>query len=272
MRCTGCGNELPDWANGVCYVCGRIRREEKRFGAHPGVRKQARSAPTPAPGSAASSGSGSGITLPSWLDSAEFGHCPICGQDVPQDRLEEHIELHTRMRRTNVSHRPDPKQPARTHARPAQRQVPKTAPPDERATDQTPLQVRRRAINQLLADIYVRKHFLSDILRQGGISQADITKIYEDRLAGFLEELLALWRIAFAGELVADAWHIITRHYGLDGVTPLPLKPLAQELAISPQRVREILAQTVRTLRTPASRACLESMTLTVANQQLGRT
>ncbi len=34
MRCTQCGNEIPSWANDICYVCGRISREERRYGRH----------------------------------------------------------------------------------------------------------------------------------------------------------------------------------------------------------------------------------------------
>jgi hypothetical protein len=273
MRCSGCGNELPDWANGVCYVCGRIRREEKRFGAHPSARKQARSTPTPASGPVPrSDGSGSNITLPPWLVSAKSDHCPVCGQEVPQDRLEEHIELHRRLIVASASHGSTSKASARLPGQPAQSQVPKAVLAGEGGTGQTPLQIRRRAINQLLADIYGRKYFLSDILRHGGISQADITKIYEGHLTRFLDELLTLWQIAFAGELAAGAWHLITRNYGLDGASPLPVERLAQEIAISPQQVREGSAQTLRILRTPASREHLESMTLTVAHQQLERT
>lgn len=38
MRCGQCGNAIPDWANGVCYTCGRIEKEQQRFGS----RRQAR--------------------------------------------------------------------------------------------------------------------------------------------------------------------------------------------------------------------------------------
>jgi DNA-directed RNA polymerase sigma subunit (sigma70/sigma32) len=132
-------------------------------------------------------------------------------------------------------------------------------------------QVRRRGINRLLADIYGKKHFLSDILRDGGISQADITRIYEEQLRIFLDELLAIWRVAFAGELTPGAWYILTRSYGLDGIASTLTERLAQELAISQQSVSEIHAQTLKILRAPASRSHLESLTIVVARQQLRR-
>lgn len=275
MRCSGCGNEIPYWAGGVCYTCGRIRREQKRFGVHPSARKQTRPSsaepPSPAP---KPSGSGGGFTLPPWLVQTESfeppGHCPICGQEVPQDKLEEHVELHKRL----AMSRGRPRQLLQ-RTQPA---VGKRSTPDSPVTPSAEIvppgespQVRRRGINRLLADIYGKKHFLSDILREAGFSQADITRIYEERLRIFLDELLAVWRIAFAGELAAGAWHVLTRSYGLDGIPFAPIERLAQELAISQQGVSEIHIQTLKVLRAPTSRSHLENLTIVVARQQLRR-
>ena len=121
-------------------------------------------------------------------------------------------------------------------------------------------EVLRQGINRLLADIYGRSYLLSDILRRRGVSQADIARIHEQRLADFLDELLAVWRAAFAGELVQGGWHVITRSYGLDGNAPAPTKRLAQELAVSRQVIMGIRSQTLRALRAPTSRGRLESM------------
>lgn len=172
--------------------------------AHPSARKQARSTPSPAP---RAHGSGSNITLPPGCASAESDHCPVCGQEVPQDRLEEHLELHRRLKVASASRRSTPRAPAQVPGLPAQSQVPQAVTAGGGGTGQTPLQIRRRAIN----------------------------------------------------------------HYGLDGVAPLSTDQLAQELAVSPQRVGETVTQTLSILRTPASRDHLESMTLTVARQNLGR-
>jgi len=59
-----------------------------------------------------------------------------------------------------------------------------------------------------------------DILRGGGVSPADITKVHKAALTHFLDELLAVWQIAFAGESLAGGWVILTRSYGLDGNAP----------------------------------------------------
>lgn len=37
--CPKCGNEIPDWAAGVCYRCLRIGKDEKRFGRRGGGRR-----------------------------------------------------------------------------------------------------------------------------------------------------------------------------------------------------------------------------------------
>lgn len=223
MRCSGCGNELPAWANGVCYVCGRIHQEQKRFGSHPAAPERARAAPTgpPAPAPNADVG-GSGITLPLWLALAEASlppeHCPVCGQGVPQDRLEEHIQIHRRRSATHRLPRRATKKPEPASGRRAE------APAVDlyaRATHrETQQQVRRLGINRLLADIYGKPCLLSDILRGGGFSPADITKVHKAALTHFLDELLAVWQIAFAGESLAGGWVILTRSYGLDGNAP----------------------------------------------------
>ena len=274
MRCSGCGNELPAWAGGVCYTCGRIRREEKRFGSHPSARKRAHQTPAtpraqvPSPGSV-----GSGFTLPPRMTDAESleppDRCPICGQEVPQDGLEEHIKLHTRPQRTHVSLRRTSKEPSRPASQPAIPRDTETPPPGNSAHGQTPLQARRQAINRLLAEINGTKYLLSDILRKGGISQADITRIHEERLVNFIDELLTIWRVAFAGELASGAWYVMTRSYGLDGVSPASDERLAEELAVPQQRVVEIRTKILKVLRAPASRHHLENLTVIVARGQL---
>lgn len=48
--CPRCGNIIPDWADGVCYRCARIGKEERRYGRRGGERKSwLRSTPPPPP-------------------------------------------------------------------------------------------------------------------------------------------------------------------------------------------------------------------------------
>ena len=136
----------------------------------------------------------------------------------------------------------------------------------------TPDRVRRGGINRLLADIYGEPRLLSEILRDGNVSQLDISRIASRNLPGFIEVLLATWRVAFAGELVAGAWYILTRIYGLDGHPPMSVEPLAQELGIVRESASTVLSETLSLLRTPVLRRDLESLTIIVARRYLRST
>lgn len=161
-----------------------------------------------------------------------------------------------------------PKQPLPTLSKHTEVEPPPAPKAADAKPDEGPLKIRRRGINRLLADIYGKPHFLSAVLRSGGISQADINQIYEEWLPDFLDAILVVWRVAFAGELTTGGWYILTRSYGLDGAPPTSVRYLAQALSISEQRVIEIRDLTLRVLRTPISRSHLESLTVTVASQR----
>ena len=47
MICPHCGNQILEWAGGVCYVCDRIAKEQRRYGRRSKARK--RSTPMPVP-------------------------------------------------------------------------------------------------------------------------------------------------------------------------------------------------------------------------------
>jgi DNA-directed RNA polymerase sigma subunit (sigma70/sigma32) len=127
---------------------------------------------------------------------------------------------------------------------------------------------RRHAVNELLTDIYEKRYFLSDILRKGGVSQAEISTIYEERLLTFLDQLLAMWETAFVGKLDPGSWHVLTHSYGLDGLPRASALSLAQELALPEQRVTELRQDALRSLRTPACSGYLEHLAITVARLQ----
>ncbi len=271
MRCSECGNQMQPWANGICYTCGRIQYETKRFGAHPSARKRAHQTSTDLPPQAQpAGGGGGGLFLPPWLTQVEPppppDHCPVCGQEVPQAQLERHLQIHKRLsaargRSARLTSRALPPPHKHPEAEPPSISTAAAEP------DEAPLRTQRRGINRLLADIYGGPRFLSDILRAGGISQADITRIYEERLTDFLDALLAAWRVAFTGELIAGSWYILTRCYGLDGAPGASIPYLAQALNVSEPRVIEIRNLALRVLRAPASRSNLEGLTVAVARE-----
>jgi|WetSurMetagenome_2_1015567.scaffolds.fasta_scaffold286107_1 hypothetical protein len=277
MRCSGCGNTIPSWAGGSCPTCQRNRRDERRFGAHPSFCRQTRPTSEEAglpPSGTVQGGGGGRFTLPAWLIQAESSipshHCRVCGCEIPQDEINDHLKLHARARRGGRTQGQIRQKPLRPGGCPA---VPDGADPLCR-TDATSVQpspqVRRRrhAVNKLLTDIYETRYFLSDILRKGGVSQADITTIYEERLLTFLDQLLAVWETALADKLAPGTWHLLMRSYGLGGLPRASAISLAQELAIPEQRVNELHQNALRSLRAPACSGYLEHLAITVARQQ----
>lgn len=239
MRCSSCGNIVPSWAGGSCPMCARNRRDERRFGAHPSFRRQAR--PTSEAAGPPPSGvvqGGGGFTLPAWLEQAETSissyHCRVCGCDIPQNKITDHLKLHARARRGGREQGQTRQKPSRPGGYPALPDRADSLCSAEAASVQTAPQVRQRrlAVNELLTDIYEKRYFLSDILRKGGVSQTDITTIYAERFLAFLDELLAVWEIAFGGKLAPGTWHILMHSYSLDGLPRASTQRLAQELAI----------------------------------------
>ena len=275
MRCSGCGNTLPSWAGGNCPTCQRNHRDSRRFGTHPAFCRQARLTSEAAelpPSGTVQGGGGGRFTLPAWLAQAESSipshHCRVCGCEIPQDEISEHRKLHARARRggrTQGQTRQKPLKPGGCPAAPHGADLLYHA---EAASVQSSPQVRRHAVNELLTDIYEKRYFLSDILRKGGVSQADVMTIYEERLRTFLDQLLAVWETAFAGKLALGTWHVLMRSYGLDGLPRASAISLAQELAIPEQRVNELRQDALRSLRAPAYSAYLERLAITVARQQ----
>ena len=278
MRCSGCGNTMPSWAGGNCPTCDRIRRDEQRFGAHPSFHKQTRPTSDEAwqPTSGVVQGEGGGrFTLPRWLTEAETSissyRCRVCGGEIPQEEIRDHLKLHARPRRGGRTQGQARQQPLRPDKSPSLPRGTDPLYPAGAASVQPWPQVRRRrhAVNELLTDIYEKPCFLSDILRKGGVSQADITSIYEERLLTFLDQLLVVWESVFAGKLAPGAWHVLMRSYGLGGLPRASAQRLAQELAIPEQRVNELRQDALGSLRTPACSSYLEHLALTVARQQL---
>ena len=275
MRCSGCGNTVPSWAGGSCPTCARNRRDERRFGAHPSFRRQTRptSEELGLPSSCAVQGGGR-FTLPAWLEQAENPipsyHCRVCGCDIPQDKINAHLKLHARARCGGRTQGQARQKPLRPGGCPTGSDGADPLCRADAASVQPSPQVRRRrhAVNELLTDIYEKRYFLSDILRKGGVSQAEISTIYEERLLTFLDQLLAMWETAFVGKLDPGSWHVLTHSYGLDGLPRASALSLAQELALPEQRVTELRQDALRSLRTPACSGYLEHLAITVARLQ----
>ncbi|MCI0395504.1 MAG: hypothetical protein L0322_11265 [Chloroflexi bacterium] len=213
--CPRCGNQIPEWASGVCYTCLRIEKEEKRYGR----RQSRRGSSTPhgksrersqdmvacytcgklvradrlashkwyAHGTKKGSkpkGDAQQVAVESQpLTTSSLIPCPICAFSMLADQLPEHLRYHERQSISGYVNR----------------------------------QLQREGINRLLQDIYGAPHFLSDILREGGLSNEEIYRLryhyLDEYLANLVRRLCVWWATTFA----ASQARFLILHYKLAG-------------------------------------------------------
>jgi len=221
MRCTQCGNEIPTWANGICYVCGRISREERRYGRHIAGYAQA--------------------------------------HQQPDDGLPAPPPAQRRTRKTRSAKRPPPDTPARALG--------------EQPAPWSPQQQRccREGINRLLAAIYEGPHFLSQILRDGGLDATAISALGQCHLVAFLQDTVQGWNADFTWSLPAPEWSVLVRLYSLDGGPPRTLVEVAHELRLSPGSVQPLEKNAISHLREHRMNNRLESTIVCAARRCLDK-
>ncbi len=130
-------------------------------------------------------------------------------------------------------------------------------------------QTRLKSINRLLEDIYGHPRRLSDILRDAGMGEDEITRLRRDHLDAYLATLLRRWRSWIAETLPSRRDDVIVRRYGLNGASQPTLADL-DEYGISRQRVHQLETSALGRLRLPSRRRRLEHMALEVAGEILG--
>jgi len=131
-------------------------------------------------------------------------------------------------------------------------------------------QTRLQSINRFLEDIYGHPRRLSDILRDAGMGEDEITRLRRDHLDAHLAGLLRRWRSWMAETLPSRRDDIIIRRYGLNGRPQPTLADLGDEYGISRQRVYQLETSALGRLRLPSRRRRLEHMALEVAEEILG--
>lgn len=130
-------------------------------------------------------------------------------------------------------------------------------------------QARLQSINQFLEDIYGHPHWLSDILRDAGMSEDEIIRLRRDHLVAYLIELLQRWRSWMAEILPSRRDDIIIRRYSLNGSPRPTLATLGNEYGISRERVRQLEKSTLKRLRHPARKRRLGHIALATAEEIL---
>jgi hypothetical protein len=132
-------------------------------------------------------------------------------------------------------------------------------------------QARLQSINKFLEDIYGHPRWLSDILRDAGGGEDEVTRLRRDHLDTYLAGLLQRWRSWMAEILPSRRDDIIFRRYSLNGSPRPSLANLGNEYDISRQRVRQLEKDALKRLRHPARRRRLEHISLEVAEDILKR-
>jgi len=128
-----------------------------------------------------------------------------------------------------------------------------------------------QSINRLLKDVYGHPRRLSDILRDAGLSEDEITRLRSDHLDTYLAGLLQRWRSWMAQVLPSRRDDIIIRRYKLSGSPQPSLADLGDEYGISRERVRQLEKDALKRLRHPERRRRLERIALETAKEILGR-
>jgi hypothetical protein len=273
MRCAGCGNEIAAWANGICYVCGRISREERRYGRHIAGHDQAHHEPVKMTPALSPDNRSAGNALPPRILSHEPpplppDECPICGQAVPQELLEQHVNGHKRLLGVGLSPASIPRAgPVQVEASP--KEPTSDSIVHRAAWSPRQQQLCRQGINGLLEAIYRRPRLLSEIMLDGGLDEIAVDSIRQRRLVPFLRSVVQAWELDFSRSLQGPRWYILARRFSLDGEPALTLADIGLELSLSGERVRQLEKSAVSRLRSRKRSERLEGLVVCAARRCL---
>jgi hypothetical protein len=192
--------------------------------------------------------------------------CPICGQTLRPESLDEHLNGHVQLLGMGLS-------PAL---------MPEADPGQvESMADESSglslnhdvswsargLQVRRQGINKFLEAVYHQPRLLSEILREGGLDGIAIENIRQRHLSSFLEDVVRGWSAEFGRGLPGPRWYILVRRFSLDGELPLTLAALGLELGLSRERVRQLEKNAISLLGRRTKKDKLESIVVRLAQR-----
>jgi len=127
----------------------------------------------------------------------------------------------------------------------------------------------RQGINHLLEDIYHEQRYLSQMLRDGGASAEEISRLRKNCLAPFLARLIPAWRNLWAKTIGKGAGELVCRWYGLDGQPPAGAAALAKEFGLPEGEVRLAIERALQTLRFSSKKQELERVTVEVGRAVL---
>ncbi len=129
-----------------------------------------------------------------------------------------------------------------------------------------------RYIEWFLEDLYQTPHQLSDILREAGMSEQELSQFRSKHLESYVSELLLRWHAMIPTLLHSQRRaDILMRRYGLSGLPNPTLQELGDEYGISRERVRQLQQGALNLLRTPEHKQAIEQTVGEVAQEVLKR-
>lgn len=235
--CSSCGNPIPPWASGVCYVCVRIEKEYKRYGRRrPGPR------------------SASGFEK----------------TEAKRGRRKK-FNSGAASRKSRAVKRPAKRQRQGCRRHNSHKLL--LLPPsydEEYALEVRSYRLLRLGINRLLRAVYGERRHLSQILHRSGFKGHRIGRLRREYLQLFLRRLVAAWCWWLEQHLSKEAISSLIRHYSLDGKRPpLPRLP-ATEVDADMASAEQLKQRAVRQLRQPKRVVELEFLVAEVARHTLG--
>lgn len=96
------------------------------------------------------------------------------------------------------------------------------------------------ALNYWLQDVFVQKMPLVSLLKRGGLSDEQITKLQEEHLTPYIESALAYVQTLNDGHDGARRHEAMVRYYGLVNGRHETLQKIADDYGLTRERIRQI--------------------------------
>lgn len=107
--------------------------------------------------------------------------------------------------------------------------------------------IQRTGLNQLLSIIYGNEIQLSDLLRELGFEDSQIEQVRDQHLESVVAQFLEVIHKRLTNDAGKDSYyHILSRHYGLDGEAPEPLSAIAEKQNHSPEYLRQLFEELIQ--------------------------
>ena len=137
---------------------------------------------------------------------------------------------------------------------------------------QTTRQTRRRkGINKLLQNIYGKPRLLSNILRDGGLSENEVERLRRNYMNEYLTLLVLRWENWWRKHLSPREKEILGPRFCLKGKPKPSIETLAKKQDVAPNVVKWSEASAVRRLQDDVRKSEFEEIVLQAGREILSR-